>query len=67
MDKTNSPAEIYLQDISAKLTDSVNKLKLCSMLSDESTIFLVFNSQTIGEDIDYMEDLDLINNYMKSD
>lgn len=67
MDKNNSPAEIYLHDISIKLTESVNKLKLSCMLSDEKTIYLIFNSQTLGEDVDYIDDLELINNYLKSD
>jgi len=67
MDKNNSPSEVYLQDISVKITDSVNKMKLACMLSDENTIFLIFNSQTLGEDLDCVEDLDLINNYLKSD
>lgn len=67
MEKNNSPADIYLQDISVKLTDSVNKMKLSCMLSDENTIYLIFNSQTLGEDIDCVEDLDMINQYLKSD
>ena len=67
MDKNTSPSEVYLQDISVKLRDSVNKMKLSCMLSDESTIYLIFNSQTLGDDLDCVEDLDMINNYLKSD
>lgn len=67
MEKENSPTDLYLQDISTKITSQVNKLKMACMLSDENIVYLIYNVQTIGEDLDYIEDLDLINNYIKSD
>lgn len=66
-DKNNSPAEIYLQDFSLKLTESVNKMNLVCMLSEENTIFLIFTTQTLGDDVDYIDDLEMINHYLKSD
>lgn len=66
-DKNNSPAEIYLQDFSLKLTESVNKMNLVCMLSEENTIYLIFTTQTLGDDVDYIDDLEMINHYLKSD
>ena len=67
MDRNNSPAEVYLQDISVKLSDTVNNVKLVCIVSDENSFFFIFNSQTLGDDMDDLDDLDLVDIYLKSD
>lgn len=42
-------------------------MNLVCMLSEENTIFLIFTTQTLGEDVDYIDDLEMINHYLKSD
>lgn len=67
MDRKNSPAEVYLQDISVKLTDSVNSMGLSCIVSDEHRIFFIFNTTNIREEINTKidDDLDEINLYLQ--
>ena len=65
MMKKNSPAEVYLQDISMKINDTLNHMKLSCIVSDEEKIYLVFNTTTIMDHEEIEEDdLEDINQYI---
>ncbi len=69
MEKKNSPSEVYLQDISMKLYDTANNMRLSCIVSDEEKIFFIFNTSTILEQIeeDFEEDdLEEINEYINN-
>jgi hypothetical protein len=44
MEKGNNPNETFIQDITKKLNDYLTLFKLCSIVSDEDTIYLILFS-----------------------
>lgn len=69
MNKKNSPTEVYLQDISMKINDTVNNMCLSCVVSDEEKIFFIFNTTAIYDCIDEdieEDDLEEINQYINS-
>jgi hypothetical protein len=44
MEKGNNPYETFIQDITKKLNDYQTSFKLCSIVSDEDTIYLILFS-----------------------
>lgn len=55
----NAPTDVYLQDVSIKINDTLDNLNLSCIVSDEKTMYFIFNTTTIGEDFDNTdEDID---------